>query len=175
MKRTRFALTAALAIILTVLGSTAPRVSAAGPTPPERSSLLAASNTLIVQTALQYVGYPYVRNGRIPDTGFDDVGFAVFVYRSQGISFPRGYKKALASAPHVAMADLQPGDAVFFKNTVKRGLSHVGIYLGDGKFVHAEWYQYGVTVSSLLNDPKDGNYWQTHFEAANRPWSAAGS
>ena len=124
---------------------------------------------------MQYVGYPYIRNGRIPDIGFDDVGFAVFVYQSQGVRFPRTYKMALASTPHVAMADLQPGDALFFKNTVKRGLSHAGIYLGDGKFIHAEWYYYGVTVSSLVNDPKDGNYRQTHYEAANRPWQTAGS
>jgi cell wall-associated NlpC family hydrolase len=173
MKKTRFALTAVAAVILTLTGGSAPRVSAAGSVSPDRGSLLTASNTLIVQTALHYVGYPYVRNGRIPDTGFDDLGFAVFVYRSQGIHFPHSYKKALAAAPHVTVTDLQPGDALFFKNTVKPGLSHVGIYLGDGTFVHAEWYNYGVTVSSLVNDPRDGDYWETHLEAANRPWSAA--
>lgn len=62
----------------------------------------------------------------------------------------------------------QPGDLLVFRNTVRAGLSHVGIYVGNGTVVHSEWYGYGVTVTSLSNDPRDGWYWTDHFLAANR-------
>lgn len=137
-----------------------------------------AEGQAIVQTALQYVGKPYTATGTNPRTGFSDLGFVRYVYRQNGFRLhihiapdQQIYRRVLADGPRVSMADLQPGDILFFKNTLFSGLSHIGIYIGEGKFVHAEWYHYGVTVTSLQNDPRDGNYWATHYETANRPWA----
>jgi cell wall-associated NlpC family hydrolase len=80
------------------------------------------------------------------------------------------YRRMLHEGTQVPMDQLQPGDLLFFQNTNWPGLSHVGIYIGDGKFVHAEYYGVGVTVSSLSNDPRDANYWSVHYRTANRPW-----
>jgi uncharacterized protein YgiM (DUF1202 family) len=73
----------------------------------------------------------------------------------------------------VAFSDLQPGDVLFFQNTVWAGLSHTAIYVGGGRFIHAEWYNRGVVTSSFTNDPVDGNYWTEHYLGANRPWTGA--
>jgi uncharacterized protein YgiM (DUF1202 family) len=79
----------------------------------------------------------------------------------------------MAFAPAVSFSDLQPGDVLFFQNTVWTGLSHTAIYIGGGRFIHAEWYNRGVVISSFTNDPVDYNYWQGHYLGANRPWAGA--
>ncbi len=68
------------------------------------------------------------------------------------------------SGQRIARADLQPGDMVFFSNTYKRGLSHAGIYIGNGKFVHAENESTGVMVSSLSTP-----YYSSRYTGATRP------
>jgi len=141
----------------------APRASAA--------TIQTASGAAIVQSALKYVGYRYSPNGTKPKTGFSPIGFVSYVYRQNGIRLPRDLQKSLDYAPQVPMAELRAGDLVFFKNTIWAGLSHVGIYVGDGTFVHAEYYGYGVTVTAFTNDARDGSYWSTHYLAANRPVS----
>lgn len=128
----------------------------------------APSGTAIVHTALQYLHYPYRGIGHTPATGFSDVGFVGYVLRQDGIQAPDSRGKLLKLGTPVAMSDLQPGDILFFKNTVWYGLSHVAIYAGNGTFVHSEWYGYGVTVTSFTNDRRDGNYWTQHFLAARR-------
>jgi cell wall-associated NlpC family hydrolase len=142
------------------------------------------TGAVIVQTALKYLGAPYTgtTTARYPSTGFSDVGFVVYVYNQNGIRLHINwarlgggplaiYHRILADGPKVKMADLQPGDVVYFKNTAWAGLSHIGIYIGDGKFVHAEWYNRGVTVTALTGDSVDGNYWTGRYDTANRPWS----
>jgi len=122
---------------------------------------------------LKYLGYPYTATGNSPSTGFSCIGFVSFVYRSNGIPLPGDLGSALAYAPQVPFSDLQAGDILYFQNTVWAGLSHAAIYLGGGKFVHAEYYGYGVRISSFNNDPKDGNYWIGKYLGANRPWNGA--
>jgi len=141
--------------------------SAAAPAPN------AVSGAQIVSTALKYLGYPYTATGNSPSTGFSCIGFVSFVYRSNGISLPGDLGGALAYAPSVPFGSLLPGDILYFQNTVWNGLSHAAIYLGGGRFVHAEWYGYGVRISSFNGDPKDGNYWTEKYLGANRPWSGA--
>jgi uncharacterized protein YgiM (DUF1202 family)/cell wall-associated NlpC family hydrolase len=131
------------------------------------------SGAAIVSTALKYLGYPYTATGNSPSTGFSCIGFVSYVYRSNGIPLPGDLGSALAYAPQVPFSDLQVGDILYFQNTVWAGLSHAAIYLGGGKFVHAEYYGYGVRVSSFNNDPKDGNYWIGKYLGANRPWGGA--
>ena len=139
---------------------------------PDRSSN-SVSGASIVATALKYLGYPYTATGNSPSTGFSCIGFVSFVYRSNGIPLPGDLQSALAYAPQVPFSDLQAGDILYFQNTVWAGLSHAAIYLGGGKFVHAEYYGYGVRISSFNNDSKDGNYWIGKYLGANRPWNGA--
>jgi len=73
----------------------------------------------------------------------------------------------------VPFSNLLPGDILFFSNTIWNGISHAGIYIGGGKFIHSEWYGKGVRVTSFYNDPADGNYWIQHYTTANRPWQGA--
>ncbi len=145
--------------------------------PAPLSRTQATSNTVtgaqIVRTALRYLGYPYTATGNSPATGFSCIGFVSFVYRSNGIPLPGDLADAMAFAPQVPFADLQPGDILFFQNTIWNGLSHTAIYLGGGRFVHAEYFGYGVRISSFNNDPKDGNYWIGKYLGANRPWGGA--
>jgi uncharacterized protein YgiM (DUF1202 family) len=149
--------------------------SASPPVPPSTAAHTsnAVSGAAIVQTALRYLGYPYSATGNSPSTGFSCIGFASFVYRQNGIALPGDLQDALNYAPVVPFSQLQPGDLLYFKNTIWNGLSHVAIYIGGGRFVHAEWYGYGVRISSFNNDPRDGNYWIAHYMTANRPWGGA--
>lgn len=133
----------------------------------------ATTGEAIAQTALKYVGYPFSTHGHNPAEGFNVVGLVGYAYRQNGINLPFSFERALRKGPRVARADLQPGDIVYFKNTVRAGLSHDGIYIGNGEFVHAEWYTVGVRVSSFVNDPVDGNYWSVHYLTANRPWGGS--
>ena len=133
----------------------------------------AVSGAQIVSTALKYLGYPYTATGNSPSTGFSCIGFVSFVYRSNGIPLPGDLWNALAFAPSVPFGSLLPGDILYFQNTVWPGVSHAAIYLGGGRFVHAEWYGAGVRISSFNNDPRDYNYWTQHYLGANRPWNGA--
>jgi len=128
------------------------------------------SGSAVVETALKYVGYRYSTAGNTPKTGFSCIGFVSYVYGTLGIPLPDGLDQALAYAPPVPFSDLMPGDILYFQNTVWPGLSHAAIYLGGGRFIHAEWYNRGVRISSFNDDPLDGNYWIGKYLGANRPW-----
>jgi cell wall-associated NlpC family hydrolase/SH3-like domain-containing protein len=129
----------------------------------------------IVQLALRYVGFPYTLTGNSPALGFSCIGFVSYVYQTLGIPLPDELGNARAYAPAVSLADAEPGDILWFGNTVWPGLSHTAIYLGNGRFVHAAWFNRGVITSSLRNDPVDGNYWIEHFLGVSRPWGGAGT
>jgi SH3-like domain-containing protein len=128
------------------------------------------SGSAIVQTALRYLGYAYTTVGNSPATGFSCIGFVSYVYGANGIPLPDDLGGAMGYAAPIAFSDLQPGDVLYFGNTVWPGLSHTAIYLGGGRFIHAEWYNRGVVISSFTNDPVDFNYWTQHYIGANRPW-----
>jgi cell wall-associated NlpC family hydrolase len=130
------------------------------------SAAPAASGSDVADLAQDYVGSRYVWGGTSP-AGFDCTGFVLFVYSHFGISLPHNEAGQLASGPQVGADELQPGDVLVFANTYRRGLSHVGIYLGEGQFVHAVDERHGVTVSNLW----DG-YWSPRFVGASRALSA---
>ena len=120
----------------------------------------------IVAIASQFVGYPYAWGGHSPDTGFDCSGFAWYVYQRAGISIPMHDAAGQLSAGRtVARGELLPGDLVFFVNTYKAGLSHVGIYAGEGRFVHAATQGQGVRYDAL-----DSAYYDVRYYGASRPW-----
>jgi len=117
----------------------------------------------IADAALGYLGVPYVWAGTTPD-GFDCSGFTWFIVSNVADSnFPRPNEKQVVYGSEVAASDLAPGDLIFFQNTYQWGLSHVGIYLGDGQFVSASGEHDAVGISSL-SDP----YWSTRYVTARR-------
>lgn len=113
--------------------------------------------------ALRYVGSRYVFGGSAPG-GFDCSGLTSYAYRQAGRPIPRDLWGQLNSGPRVSRANLQVGDLVFFQNTYTAGLSHVGIYVGGGRFVHAGSEHTGVLVTNL-SDP----YWNARYLGASRP------
>lgn len=121
--------------------------------------------TALVDLAEQYVGAPYRWGGASP-AGFDCTGFVMWVYAQFGISLPHNEAGQLASGARVSADDLQPGDVVVFANTYRAGLSHTGIYVGGGQFVHAADERHGVTLSALW----DG-YWGPRLVGASRALS----
>ena len=117
----------------------------------------------IVVEGLNYVGLPYVWGGTTP-SGFDCSGFLHYVLTQVfGYTFTRALEVQAVSGEHVDPASLASGDLVFFQNTYTWGLSHAGIYIGDGQFVHAGSERTGVTISSMGDD-----YWSSRYYTARR-------
>ncbi len=116
----------------------------------------------IVAKAKQYLGVPYKWGGTSP-SGFDCSGFVYYIYRSLGINISRTMTTMYSQGTPVSKSELQPGDIVFFKNTYKSGLSHVGIYVGDGKFIHAPSSGKVVSYADLYS-----NYYIEHYYGAAR-------
>lgn len=100
----------------------------------------------IISSAMDYMGVPYVFGGTSP-YGFDCSGYVQYVFAHAGISLPRTADVQYEEGTPVSTAELVPGDLVFF-TTYTYGASHVGIYVGDGNFIHASSSR-GVTISSL--------------------------
>ena len=119
----------------------------------------------LVGSAMNFLGVPYKRGGNDADTGFDCSGFTRHIYEnSLGLLLPRkadDQAKASGLAP-VKRTELKPGDLVFF-NTLKRTFSHVGIYVGDDKFIHAPKPGGEVRVESM-----SVRYWAKRFSGARR-------
>jgi cell wall-associated NlpC family hydrolase len=116
----------------------------------------------VAALAEQYVGSPYRWGGASP-AGFDCTGFVMWVFSQFGVALPHNEAGQLASGARVNTNELEPGDVLVFANTYRAGLSHVGIYVGDGQFVHAADERHGVTVSALW----DG-YWAPRLVGASR-------
>ena len=117
-----------------------------------------------VQLALSFVGYPYVYGGSSPK-GFDCSGLTSYVYKQFGISLNRTCSGQLDNGTPVSMSELMPGDLVIFKkyaNSSQRA-SHVGLYIGNGQFVHASTYGVGVIVSKMTDA-----YYTTGFVGGRR-------
>lgn len=100
----------------------------------------------VIQNAVQYLGVPYVFGGTSP-YGFDCSGYVQYVFANAGIYLPRTADVQYEVGMAVSKSELVPGDLVFF-STYTYGASHVGIYIGDGNFIHASSSR-GVTISPL--------------------------
>lgn len=124
---------------------------------------VADRTTELVSTAMGFLGVPYRRGGNSVETGFDCSGFVRAIFeQAQGLALPRRAKEQAAATEVIDKKDLQPGDLVFF-NTMRRAFSHVGIYVGDGKFIHAPRSGAEVRVEDMR-----GSYWQRRFNGARR-------
>jgi cell wall-associated NlpC family hydrolase len=117
---------------------------------PSNSALAATSKRqTVVNTAYRYRGRPYVFGATGPRY-FDCSGYVRYVFRQHGIYLPRTAAAQSRVGTTISKRNLVAGDLVFFKNTYKRGISHVGIYVGNNRIIHA-FPRRGVTVDSLSN------------------------
>ena len=116
----------------------------------------------IVGTARSRLGCAY-RMGASGPTVFDCSGFTSWVYSKNGKSLPRTAAAQYSGTARVSKDGLTPGDLVFFAGTYKSGISHVGIYIGGGQFIHAANSKTGVTISSL-----NSGYYSAHYAGAGR-------
>lgn len=123
---------------------------------------------MIADAARTQIGAPYVWGGSVPATGFDCAGLVHWAYVEAGMEIPRYLPAMMDAGPSVEPEALQEGDLVFFENTYKRGLSHVGIVSSRGgeRFIHAADYQWGV-IESRMDNP----YWTQHYAGAVRAWT----
>lgn len=154
-----------LASLLLVACASQPRPGARAPLDgPTQSSPAQAANAVLFR-AIGLVGTPYRYGGNTPDGGFDCSGLVGYVFAdAAGLSLPRRSTDiAGIRAPTLQRAALLPGDLVFFG---RRGIDHVGIYVGDGRFVHAP--SRGGTVRL---DALDAPYWQSRFAFGKRALS----
>ena len=109
------------------------------------------------------IGVRYRWGGNTPDSGLDCSGFVRYVFQDTlGMALPRRAEEMSRVGEKVRVSDLKPGDLVFF-NTMRRTFSHVGIYIGDNKFVHSP-----STGSTIRVDDMDETYWEKRFTGARR-------
>ena len=117
----------------------------------------------LVTTAMGLLGVPYRRGGSSAETGFDCSGFVRSIYsQTVGMVLPRRAVEQAAATQTIDKKELKPGDLVFF-NTMRRTFSHVGIYIGDGKFVHSPRSGKTVRVEDM-----GASYWKKRFNGARR-------
>jgi len=117
----------------------------------------------VINTARQQLGVPYQYGGSSPASGFDCSGLMHYSYRQAGLTIPRTSKEQYRQARPVSRRHLQAGDLIFFRNRYGSFVSHVGMYLGDGEFIHAPSSGKKVSIKRL-----DTAYWKKHFYAAGR-------
>ncbi|WP_090139318.1 C40 family peptidase [Limnohabitans sp. DM1] len=119
--------------------------------------------TGLITQAMDLLGVPYRRGGSSESSGFDCSGFVRHLYeKSVGQILPRRAEEQARSTDVIERSDLQPGDLVFF-NTMKRAFSHVGIYVGDGKFIHSPRAGKSVKIEDMRSA-----YWHNRFNGARR-------
>lgn len=164
-----------LAILVLLAGlagcTTAPstRPPAAAPVAVE-SRLDSQSDYLgVLAYAVSLRGAPYRAGGESPETGFDCSGFVRFVYGRLGVALPRNTEEIAAALSAVPVGAREAGDLVFF-NTTGKPFSHVGIYLGDGRFVHAPSTRTGQVMVSSLTE----SYWRKRLSGVRRAPSGRG-
>lgn len=121
----------------------------------------------VVQTALEVIGSPYQWGGTVQN-GFDCSGLIQYAYGRHGIRLPRiSRDQSLAGSAIVPVLDsLQPGDILAFSAQPGGGVTHVGLYAGEGKFIHSSTT--GVRLSLLESDDPDGKYWIPRWVGARR-------
>ena len=119
----------------------------------------------LIALAMNLRDIRYVRGGHDPSTGFDCSGFVRYVFaHAIGLQLPTNSASQFLAGLKVNRADMKPGDLVFFRTHGKRNISHVGIYISDGRFIHSPTSGKSVEISSL-----NEAYWAKHFAGAKRP------
>jgi cell wall-associated NlpC family hydrolase len=123
----------------------------------------------LIAMAMKLRDTRYVRGGHDPSTGFDCSGFVRYVFaHAVGMQLPTNSAAQFLAGLKVKRADMKPGDLVFFRTHGRRRISHVGIYISDGRFIHSPTTGKSVEISSLKN-----GYWAKRFAGAKRPEAMA--
>ena len=134
-----------------------------------RQSVSNTASELVVN-AMGFLGVPYKRGGNTVETGFDCSGFVRAMYeQSIGLILPRRAEQQAAATQNIDRSDLKPGDLVFF-NTMRRTFSHVGIYVGEGRFIHSPKPGAEVRVENM-----SVSYWAKRFDGARRVQTSTSS
>ena len=118
---------------------------------------------VVIKTAKEMLGVKYRYGGSTPKKGFDCSGLVQYSHKAAGISLPRTTGQLYKAAKRISRRYLQAGDLVFFKTSLSRLASHVGIYLGNNKFIHAPSSGKRVKISSMKE-----KYWRKRFTSAGR-------
>ena len=129
-----------------------------------RNSVRDTASDLVMQ-AMNFLGVPYRRGGSSEETGFDCSGFTRHIFENSiGLALPRRADEQAQAAglANIKRQELKPGDLVFF-NTMKRTFSHVGIYVGDDKFIHSPRVGGEVRIEDMRQ-----SYWARRFTGARR-------
>jgi cell wall-associated NlpC family hydrolase len=152
-----YLLAGALALVLAACAS-APKSQARSSSPPvsEAAADRAASH------AAKMLGRPYHFGGSSPSSGFDCSGLVQFSFKQAGVSVPRATDSQRSASRPVRLADLRRGDLIFFDQEGKKN-SHVGIYVGGGRFVHAP-----SSGKEVRSDRLDAPYWKKHLSEVRR-------
>lgn len=117
----------------------------------------------VLMKAFSLTGIKYTYGGKTPETGFDCSGFVSYVFRNAvNLTLPPTARAISQIGKTVKKDELQPGDLVFF-NTLKSAFSHVGIYIGDNKFIHAPRTGAAVRIESM-----QASYWASRFNGGQR-------
>jgi cell wall-associated NlpC family hydrolase len=135
-------------------------VSAPLPAPAPSAPVLDPLRAQVIFTAMQMVGVPYLWGGSTP-AGFDCSGLVQYAYSNAGLQLPRTAADQFAAATPLTIEDAVAGDLLFFNDRSRT--SHVAIYLGEGRFVHAPNGGNHVSLDDLQT-----SYWRTHFSGAGR-------
>ena len=117
----------------------------------------------IVEFAKQYIGTKYTSGGRSPSTGFDCSGFVYYVFKNFGYTLNPGASSQMDKVTIISKSELLPGDLVFFNTGSSRRASHVGIYIGDNKFIHAVSPGKTLSISSLSD-----SYYSKYYVGSGR-------
>jgi uncharacterized protein YycO len=124
---------------------------------------VATSTSTLINTAMGMIGIPYRFGGTSAETGFDCSGFVRAIYQDAvGHLLPRKAAEQAKVTQKIDKKELKPGDLVFF-NTMRRTFSHVGIYVGNGEFIHSPSRGKKVRVESM-----NSSYWAKRFNGARR-------
>lgn len=163
LQRVSFRLLMAMAVAVLAACSSPPRA----PDPAPRAAVPPASGqpadpvrAQVVFTALQMVGVPYRWGGSSP-AGFDCSGLVQYAYSNAGLKLPRTAEAQLEASAPVTLENAEAGDLLFFRQDGRT--SHVAIYLGEGRFIHAPSTGRQVSLDSFGNA-----YWRMHFARAGR-------
>jgi murein DD-endopeptidase len=150
----------AICILVGVLAlagcASAPQARPTGPEVSEKAADHAATH------AIKMLGKPYRYGGATPSAGFDCSGLVQFSFRQAGVAVPHNTERQRLASRPVRRADLRRGDLLFFDQEGKKN-SHVGIYLGAGKFVHAP-----SSGKEVRSDRLDSPYWKKHLSETRR-------
>lgn len=125
----------------------------------EQASAARVSGQVIADYAMQFLGYAYVWAGNSPATGFDCSGLTQYVVlNTVGIDIGHGTAGQMNYGRWVNWGEWLPGDLIYFAGTYGSGISHAGVYVGNGQMIHAANESTGVIISSLYSDYYAGHY-----------------